>query len=273
MVYSAALFGLPTALYHLALARVRDDAVLLAIVIAVIATVYLPTCFFIVGEYNTTYAAVVAAMAVALTAAADAAQRRGAAAACSACSACAPTRRWSISARSIAAAIVWSARRGRRPVGEGLLALVGRAGLHRGRRGFALVAIVDYWNHPHFLKVRAMTFDFWQNLQFAIAAGRARDLGGGRAAAAVVAAGPRAGVVIAIAAAALALSPWYRLLGPRAFHPLSAGALSRPPGGRRGCWRCCWSACGCTSPGSDSRAAIFTILRRARGVAAPGHWP
>ena len=37
------------------------DAVLLGIVIAVIATVYLPTCFFIVGEYNATFAAVTAA--------------------------------------------------------------------------------------------------------------------------------------------------------------------------------------------------------------------
>ena len=43
MAYSATLFALPTALYHLALARVRGDAVLLGIVIAVIATVYLPT--------------------------------------------------------------------------------------------------------------------------------------------------------------------------------------------------------------------------------------
>ena len=52
MAYSATLFGLPTALYHLALARVRGDAVLLGIVMAVIATVYLPTCFFIVGEFT-----------------------------------------------------------------------------------------------------------------------------------------------------------------------------------------------------------------------------
>src|SRR4029450_3519711 len=40
-VYSAALFGLPTALSHLALARVKHDAVLLGIVIVVIAAVYL----------------------------------------------------------------------------------------------------------------------------------------------------------------------------------------------------------------------------------------
>ncbi|MGZ3342288.1 MAG: hypothetical protein ACXU9B_21030, partial [Reyranella sp.] len=67
MAYSAALFGLPTALYHLALARVRHDAVLLGIVIAAVAVVYLPTSFFIIGEYNATFAAVTAAMVVAMT--------------------------------------------------------------------------------------------------------------------------------------------------------------------------------------------------------------
>ena len=36
--------------------RVRDDGVLLAAVMTIIAVVYLPTSFFIVGEYNTLYA-------------------------------------------------------------------------------------------------------------------------------------------------------------------------------------------------------------------------
>ena len=67
MAYSATLFGLPTGLYHLALARVRHDAVLLGIVVAVLAAVYLPTSFFIIGEYNATFAAATAAMAVTLT--------------------------------------------------------------------------------------------------------------------------------------------------------------------------------------------------------------
>jgi hypothetical protein len=53
---SLGLFALPTALYHLALVRVRDDAVLLAAVIAAIAVVFMTTSFFIVGEYNTAYA-------------------------------------------------------------------------------------------------------------------------------------------------------------------------------------------------------------------------
>jgi hypothetical protein len=50
---SLGLFAVPTALYHLALARARDDAVLLGAVIAAVAVVFMTTSFFIVGEYNT----------------------------------------------------------------------------------------------------------------------------------------------------------------------------------------------------------------------------
>ena len=53
---SFGLFALPTALYHLALVRAKDDGVLLAAVIAAIAVVFMTTSFFIVGEYNTAYA-------------------------------------------------------------------------------------------------------------------------------------------------------------------------------------------------------------------------
>jgi hypothetical protein len=53
---SVGLFAVPTALYHLALLRAKDDAVVLAAVIAAIAVVFMTTSFFIVGEYNTAYA-------------------------------------------------------------------------------------------------------------------------------------------------------------------------------------------------------------------------
>ncbi len=55
---SLGLFGLPTLLYTWALYRARNDSVLLAGVIAVIGVVFLPTSFFIVGEYSTVYALV-----------------------------------------------------------------------------------------------------------------------------------------------------------------------------------------------------------------------
>ena len=53
---SIGLFALPTALYTLALVRVKDDPVLLAAVIGAIGVVFMTTSFFIVGEYNTAYA-------------------------------------------------------------------------------------------------------------------------------------------------------------------------------------------------------------------------
>jgi len=53
---SLGFFSLPTLFYSAALYRARRDPVLLASVIAIIAIVFLPVSFFIVGEYNTLYA-------------------------------------------------------------------------------------------------------------------------------------------------------------------------------------------------------------------------
>jgi len=53
---SLGFFGLPTLFYTAALYRARNDAVLLASVLATVAIVFLSTSFFIVGEYNTLYA-------------------------------------------------------------------------------------------------------------------------------------------------------------------------------------------------------------------------
>jgi hypothetical protein len=209
MVYSAALFGLPTGLYHFALSRVKDDAILLGIVIAVIAAVYLPTCFFIIGEYNTTYAAIVAAMAVTLTPG----PRRlsDAVLLCLLGLLCVRSYETMVYLGPlIGAAILWSTRKDDDRWVRGLTVVAAVAFV--AAAGVALVAIVDYWNHPHFLKVRAMSFDFWQNLQFAI------PLVGLAVSAAVAllrpswlqGSGPP--LVIAIAATALLLSPWYRLV-------------------------------------------------------------
>jgi hypothetical protein len=209
MAYSATLFGLPTALYHLALARVRDDAVLLGIVIAVVAMVYLPTSFFIVGEYNTAFAAVTAGMALTLT---GRARRLGDAAllcmlgVLCVCSYEAMTYLGPL----LAAAIVWSMRRSTDGMAKFLAAIAALAFLAAAVVSAATIA--EYWSHPHFVKVRSMSFDFWQNLQFAIplvglaicaAIGLIRP-------AWLQGRGPL--IVIGIAAAALALTPWYRLL-------------------------------------------------------------
>lgn len=60
---SVGAFALPTILYQVALMRTKDDAVLLAAVVAAITVVFLPGSFFIIGEYNTAYALAVAAAA------------------------------------------------------------------------------------------------------------------------------------------------------------------------------------------------------------------
>lgn len=67
-ILSLGLLALPTAFYHVALTRVRDEPVLLAAVIAVIGTVFMTTSFFIVGEYNTAFAVVIAVTARLVTA-------------------------------------------------------------------------------------------------------------------------------------------------------------------------------------------------------------
>lgn len=209
MVYSATLFGLPTALYHLALARVRHDAVLLGIVIAVVATIYLPTCFFIIGEYNTAYAAAVVAMAVTLT---PGPRRLGdAVLLCLLGLLCVRSYETMVYLGPLlAAAIVWSLRREDDRFKNGLMLVAVVAFLAAAFVG--LSAIVDYWNHPHFQKVRAMSFDFWQNQQFVIPVI-------GLAISAAVALlrpawlrGSGPALVIGLAATALALSPWYRLV-------------------------------------------------------------
>ena len=56
MLLSFGLFGLPTVLFHMGLARAKHDPVLMAVVLAAIGIVFLTTSFFIVGEYNSAYA-------------------------------------------------------------------------------------------------------------------------------------------------------------------------------------------------------------------------
>jgi hypothetical protein len=209
MAYSAALFGLPTAFYHLALARVRHDAVLLGIVIAAVAAVYLPTCFFIIGEYNATFAAVTATMAVAMT---SRESRLGdAALLCVLGVFCVRSYEAMIYfGPLLAAAIVWSLRQDKDPATRILAGIAAVAFLAAAVVSAATIA--DYWAHPHFIKVRSMSFDFWQNLQFAI------PLAGLAISAAIALCRSRwlqtrePLIVVGICAAVLASTPWWRLL-------------------------------------------------------------
>ncbi len=209
MAYSAALFGVPTALYHLALARVRHDAVLLGIVIAVVAVVYLPTSFFIIGEYNATFAAVTAGMAVTMT---PRGSRFGdASLLCVLGVFCVRSYEAMVYLGPLlAAAIVWSRHQDKDRATRMLAGIAALAFL--AAAVVAAATIADYWGHPHFIKVRSMSFDFWQNLQFAIPlAGLAVSTVVGLAKPTwLQGRGPL--VVMGIAAALLASTPWWRFL-------------------------------------------------------------
>ncbi|MBS0517143.1 MAG: hypothetical protein JSR90_00535 [Proteobacteria bacterium] len=170
IVYSASLYAWPAALYHVALARVRRDATLMAAVAVALAAVYLPTSFFIVGEYNVAYAAVMAAMAVVVTGGAG--RRRDGVILCAFGALCqASYEAMLYLGPLVAAAILWGLRRARRAgatddIGSLLALLAALTFLSSAL--VSLQAVVEYWNLDYFVRVRAATFDFWQNLQFVI---------------------------------------------------------------------------------------------------------
>ena len=167
VIQSAGLFALPVALYHFAMARVRHDPLLLAIVVATVALVYLPTSFFIIGEYSALYAAATAAMAIVLTA-----ERRrpydGTLLLAIAVMSVRSYEAMVYFGPLLAVAALWW--RHRLPAGEGEargLAVIAALGFIGG----AVVAggtMYVYWDHPHFVLVRAAILDFWQNQQFVV---------------------------------------------------------------------------------------------------------
>ena len=65
---SAGLFYLPTIFYHACLDRARHDPALLGAVVLAIAVVFLPTSFFIIGEYNAILPAILYVVLVLATA-------------------------------------------------------------------------------------------------------------------------------------------------------------------------------------------------------------
>ncbi|MBV8083399.1 MAG: hypothetical protein JO247_01155 [Chloroflexi bacterium] len=167
MVQSAALFALPVGLYHFALVRVRHDRLLLATVMVVISLVYLPTSFFIVGEYNALYAAATAAMAIVVTHE----RRRPYDGALLAALAVLSVRSYEamvyIGPLLVAACLWWRARLAAGERGMRALAAVAALGF-AGGAAVSAATLVEYWNHPHFVLVRAAIPDFWQDLQFVV---------------------------------------------------------------------------------------------------------
>ena len=167
MVYTATLFAVPTALYQFALRRVRGDAVLLGVVLAIIAVVYLPTWFFIVGEYNAAYAAATLAMATLLTGREF--SRRDAAVLFALGMLCLASYEAMIYLGPfLAIATLWSMGSSRTT--DRIARLMGWAAVLAFVGGAAVAAnsVYQYWNHDYFTRVRHATFDFWQNLQFIV---------------------------------------------------------------------------------------------------------
>jgi hypothetical protein len=190
--------------------------------------VYLPTWFFVVGEYNAAFAAVTAAMAIVLTM-----RPRAVTDAAVVCLLAV------VSVRSyeamlylgplLSAALAWRLRHCEDAMAKLLLAVAAL--------GFVAAAVVagatvlEYWSHPHFVKVRSTLFDFWQNLQFAIpvAALAVSALIGVVRPSWLEGRGPM--IVLGIAMVALALTPWYRLLDPDSILYPPAQYLARQAAG------------------------------------------
>jgi len=209
MVFSATLLAVPAALYHLSLARARQKGALLAAVIAVIGTVYVPTGFFIVGEYNIAYAAVTAVFAIALTG--DRTSWRDGAMLLALGLTCIASYEAMIYLGPLSAAVIaWSARRSREPFGR--LLAVAAALAFLGATVVSGSTVVEYWNHEHFVEVRGRVWQFWQNLQFLVV------LAGFALIAVVALVSPswlagRGPVVAALVTGAVLVStPWFRQL-------------------------------------------------------------
>ena len=187
---SIGLFALPTALYHLALVRVRDDAVLLGAVIAAIAVVFMTTSFFIVGEYNTAYAIAVL-VAVRLATAKRLTVVDGVFLAVVGWLAVRTYEAMLYLGPLLAAMVVWTVWRAKQrpPLALALHLLAAVAFL--GGMLVAIESLTRPYSVEHLDETIDMAANFWQNLQFdlVLAAAlvvvlwaliRPRDLGGGR---------------------------------------------------------------------------------------------
>jgi len=225
MIQSAALFALPAGLYQLALARLRSEPVLFATVLAAIAIVYLPTSFFIIGEYNAAYAAVTAAMAVLLTpdyGRGNGSRRDGVILVALGALCLRSYEAMIYLGPLLAAAVLWATwwRDGRRDGSRDDVArLLGTIAALAFVGGAVVsgVTMTEYWHHPHFVQVRAAVADFWQNLQFMIPFC-------GLLIFAVVSLvypswlrGPGPILLIGLAIALMIVLPWVRLFRPAAF--------------------------------------------------------
>lgn len=174
---SLGLFALPTALYHLALMRVKDDPVLLAAVLAAIGVVFMTTSFFIVGEYNTAYAIGIV-VAVRLVTAKELSVADGAFLVAVGLLAVRTYEVMIYLGPLLAVMIAWTVYRIRpRPVGATLLYLVAILPF-LGGMWVAADSVIHPFSEDHLSRTAATVLDAWQNVQFDLAMGAALVISG-----------------------------------------------------------------------------------------------
>ena len=169
---SLGLFALPTALYHLALMRVKDDPVLLAAVLAAIGVVFMTTSFFIVGEYNTAYAIGIV-VAVRLLTAKELSVGDGAFLVAVGLLGIRAYEVMLYLGPLLAAMIAWTVYRIRsRPVVATTLYLI--SGLtFLGGMWVAADSLIHPFSQDHLSRTAATALDAWQNVQFDLSMGAA----------------------------------------------------------------------------------------------------
>ena len=165
---SLGLFGLPTIFYTLALHRAKGDAVLLAIVIAAIAIVFMTTSFFIVGEYNTLYAITIL-IAVRLATADRLTLPDAIALLLLSLLAIRTYETMLYLGPLLSCLVLWKVwRAGARPIVPALL-YAGSAVFMVFGMLVALNSVVHPHSPEHLVETWVMAVDFWQNLQFDLA--------------------------------------------------------------------------------------------------------
>jgi hypothetical protein len=164
---SAGLFFVPTAYYHASLWRARHDPALLGAVLLAIAVVFLPTSFFIIGEYNTVFAAVLFA-AVMLATADRPTVGDSLPLIATALMLLRSYETMLVFGPLVAGLVVWRLKRsGRRDIGSLLYGLV--AVLFLASAGFSLQSMHVWHDDPnHVHDTLAGIGLFWTNLQFVL---------------------------------------------------------------------------------------------------------
>ena len=162
---SLGLFGLPTGLYHMALCRAKDEPVLLATVMAAIAVVFLTTSFFIIGEYNSSYAIAILT-AVRLVTARRLTFGDGIVLVLVSALAIRTYESMIYLGPVLATMILWTLRRApARPVAPTVLYLLSAAFFLRGMT-VAIHSVVYPYSQEHLEETWQAALDFWQNFQF-----------------------------------------------------------------------------------------------------------